>query len=304
VALGKHLPAGYEKAVGILQQVILHTPRGYTNLVFPDFVGLYGLNHFDTSMKALEHFTRFGSSEFAIREFLRRDFDRTMRVMKVWSKSADHHVRRLASEGCRPRLPWSFKLDRVIADPTLTLPILERLKNDPELYVRKSVANHLNDISRIDPDYFIELLSGWNRKNARIAWIIRHASRTLIKQGEPRALALLDFDMQPRFSLSHFTAPAKLRIGESLDFSFKLLSRKKSAQRLAIDYIVHYCRPGGSGKKTFKLRELELPAGEGVTVSTRRSFSDLSTRKHFPGKHVLEIQVNGKIAHRHVFRLL
>lgn len=132
VALKNNLPVNYKHAVSALFRVIPEMGRGYTNLLFPDYVGMYGHGHFELSMEALKYFTGFGSSEFAIREFLKRDFKRTIGVMQAWTGDRDHHVRRLASEGSRPRLPWSFKLDQVIKEPAHTQAILESLKEDPE----------------------------------------------------------------------------------------------------------------------------------------------------------------------------
>ncbi|MBA3971400.1 MAG: DNA alkylation repair protein, partial [Bacteroidetes bacterium] len=151
MVLKQHLPADYSKAIDILSKVIPEFKSHYTSLLFPDFIGQYGHDDFKLSIEALKYFTQFGSSEFAIREFLKRDLNKTLGVMKKWAEDKNHHVRRLASEGSRPRLPWSFNLDPIAKDPELTRPILEMLKSDSELYVKKSVANHLNDFSRINP---------------------------------------------------------------------------------------------------------------------------------------------------------
>ncbi|MGZ4091244.1 MAG: DNA alkylation repair protein, partial [Bacteroidia bacterium] len=187
--LKKHLPQDFKKSVTVLKKVIPNIGRGYTTLVFPDYVGMYGKNDIDTSLEALKYFTKFGSSEFAIREFLKKDFNKTIRAMKQWAKDKDHHVRRLASEGSRPRLPWSFKLDKVIENPKLTLPILELLKKDEELYVRKSVANHLNDISKEHPKVVLDIVKNWKGASAHTDWILKHASRSLLKQGHTEILA-------------------------------------------------------------------------------------------------------------------
>ena len=174
------LPPDYRAALKRLRALAPRIDKAFVTLVLPDFVGCYGLDDFDESMAALKFFTAFGSSEFAVREFLCRDFERTLAVMLEWSRDEDAHVRRLASEGCRPRLPWSFQLTALIADPTPVLPILENLKSDPSLYVRKSVANHLNDITKTHPALVLELLRGWPLENPHMAWIARHSLRTLI----------------------------------------------------------------------------------------------------------------------------
>ena len=190
-AMRATLPEEFPKALAILRKLAPRFQHAFVSLVLPDFVGLYGLEDFDLSMEALKFFTPFGSSEFAIREFLRRDLPRTLAVMETWSRDADEHVRRLASEGCRPRLPWSFKLRELIANPSPVRPILENLHADPSLYVRKSVANHLNDITKDHPDWVLERITGWDLADERTAWIAKRALRTLIKQGDRRALGVI-----------------------------------------------------------------------------------------------------------------
>jgi 3-methyladenine DNA glycosylase AlkC len=295
VVLQRHLPDDFTVAVKILYKVIPQMSGGYTNLVFPDFVSQFGLQHFKVSMEALEYFTAYGSSEFAIRVFLKHDFHKTLTVMKSWAKSSNHHVRRLASEGSRPRLPWSFKLDAVIADPSLTSPILEMLKEDPELYVRKSVANHLNDISKEHPDYMLTLISGWNHSNPHTAWIIKHASRTLIKKGHAGSLAVFKFEKNPRVKISalRISKPV-INLGEALQFEFSLVSEKQKPQKLVIDYVIHYVKKSGElSPKVFKLKELVLASGEEVLFHKKQIIKDFTTRKHEAGKHLLEIQING-----------
>lgn len=296
VVLKKHLPSNYSKAIDILKKTIPNTPRGYTNLVFPDFVGLYGHDDVELSMEALKYFTGFGSSEFAVREFLKRDFSRTIKVMHGWSEDPDHHVRRLSSEGSRPRLPWSFKLDAVIRDPQLTRPILENLRADKELYVRKSVANHLNDISKENADYMVKLVNAWDKSNPHTYWIIKHASRTLIKKGNADSLAVFDYEKHPKLKVGKIEiGQKKIRLGQYLDFQFELISERPKDQKLVIDFVIHYRKKNGElSPKVFKLKELLLESRQRVLVSKKLLFKDFTTRKHFPGKHVLTIQINGK----------
>ncbi len=297
VVLKAYLPADYKKAVEIMFKVVPNTRPGYTNLIFPDFVSLYGHEHFDLSMRALKYFTTFGSSEFAIREFLKRDFSKTIEVMHEWSADENVHVRRLSSEGSRPRLPWSFKLDELIKNPKLTLKILERLKKDEELYVRKSVANHLNDISKDHPDFMIKLVSGWDQSNPHTAWITKHASRSLIKKGNAGSLAVFNYEKNVKVKINDFKiSAAKLKLGEVLEFSFGLVSLKTTAQKLVVDYIIHYRKKAGqSSPKVFKLTELVLEPKQKVQISKKQVFKDFTTRKHFKGSHFIEIQVNGKV---------
>ena len=295
--LKNNLPSDYKKAILVLEKVIPHTKTGYTNLVYPDFVGLYGQADFEVSMEALKQFTKFGSSEFAIREFLKRDFNKTIKVMQAWSKDKNHHVRRLSSEGSRPRLPWSFKLDEVIKNPKSTQTILENLKADSELYVRKSVANHLNDVSKENTEYMLDLVNSWDKKNPHTAWIIKHASRSLIKKGHPGSLSVFDFEKNVKVKVDNFHLnKSKVNLGESLLFTFDIVSDKSSSQKLVIDYIIHYRKKLGElSPKVFKLKEVELKPKERITISKSQVFKDFTTRKHFAGKHLLQIQVNGKV---------
>ncbi len=305
VVLHKYLPSHYQKSIGILEDVIPLLPKGYTNLVFPDYVSQFGTHDFKTSLKALHYFTRFGSSEFAIRTFLKMDFDRTIQEMYRWSEDENEHVRRLSSEGSRPRLPWSFKLDAVIENPTHTQPILDNLKQDESLYVRKSVANHINDFSKDSPDFVLKLVKSWDTSHPHTTWIVKRGCRSLFKQGDKRSLAAFKYTKDIQVSIKNFTiTPPSVKIGEAIHFTFELLSKKKSTQRLMIDYRIHYVKKNGSlSPKVFKLKEVDLLAGQSVHISKKQSFQDFTTRKHAAGKHQLEILVNGEVVKSVVFQV-
>jgi 3-methyladenine DNA glycosylase AlkC len=306
VVLRKYLPADYVKSLDIMKSVIPNMYGGYTNLLFPDFVGLYGHDDKNLSLDALAYFTRFGSSEFAIREFLKRDFKATIKVMEKWANDKNEHVRRLASEGSRPRLPWSFKLDEVIRNPASTRNILEKLRSDDALYVRKSVANHLNDFSKDSPDYMLELVGAWDRSNTHTAWIVKHACRTLIKKGHVKTLGLFDFNNKIQVDIKDFKVnKEKLHLGDTLAFEFDLVSTSKKTQKLAVDYCIHYYKKTqGLSPKVFKLKEIDLGAGDILHIAKKQVFKDFTTRKHYAGKHVLEVIVNGNILAKQVFELL
>lgn len=305
IILKNHLPGDFKKALKIMYKVIQNSPKGYTNLLFPDYVGLYGHNHFDASMEALHYFTQFGSSEFAIREFLKRDFKKTIHVMYRWAEDNNYHVRRLASEGSRPRLPWSFKLDEVIKSPSVTTPILAALNADQELFVRKSVANHLNDISKDNPDYMLYLIHQWDKSNPYTSWIIRHASRSLIKKGNSASLSVFDFEKNVRIKVENFIVHTnKIILGDLLHFEFTIASAKTRPQKLVIDYIIHYRKKSGElSPKVFKLKEFILGANQKVRIIKKQLIRDFTTRKHFPGTHLIEIQVNGKKTGKQEFHL-
>jgi 3-methyladenine DNA glycosylase AlkC len=294
--LQQHLPEKYTTAVGILKEAIPLLNPGYTTLVFPDFVSQFGTKDLRTSLDALKYFTQFGSSEFAIRTFLKQDQEKTLRAMYGWSENEDVHVRRLASEGSRPRLPWSFKLDAIIKDPSLTAPILENLKADDELYVRKSVANHLNDITKDSPEYVMDLVKAWDKTHTHTGWIIKRGCRSLLKQGHEKSMALFGLTTDAAVKLTKFNmSSTTIRLNDELGFRFDLISQKATAQRLMIDYRIHYFKKSGAQlPKVFKLKEVTLAPDETLHIVKKQRFQDFTTRTLHSGTHILEIMVNGK----------
>lgn len=294
-ALRATLPGEYTQALDILRALAPTMAPGFSTLVLPDYVGQYGQDHFELSMDALKYFTGFGSSEFAVREFLRHDLKRALAIMKVWSRDESDAVRRLASEGSRPRLPWSFRLDAITADPALTAPILENLRADPSLYVRKSVANHLNDVTKVHPDWVLDRLTTWPIDNPHTAWIAKRALRSLIKEGNSRALALIGAGGTPDVRLSKFVvSPSQVALGERITLSFDLASKSTESQRLVIDYRMHYVKKSGAtAAKVFKLKELTLAGGARVSIERTQNIRDFTTRVHYAGRHDVEILVNG-----------
>lgn len=296
--LGELLPA-YRKAVDVLKAVIPAMPRSYTNLLFPDFVAQHGLGDPDFSLEALRYFTAFGSSEFAVRFFLKHDLDTALRTMHAWAGDENVHVRRLASEGSRPRLPWSFKLDAVVAEPRLTQGILARLREDPEPYVRKSVANHLNDQTKDHPAYVLDLLRSWGLGHPHTAWIAKHACRNLIKGGHAGALDLFAFEAEVAVELHDFQLlTPSLRLGERLRFAFTLHSTKPDTQKLVVDYAVHYVKASGErSRKVFKLRDVQLEGNGRMAFGKQQTIQDFTTRKHHAGRHAVEVMVNGQTLH-------
>lgn len=263
------------------------------------------MNEFDLSMQYLAELTSLGSSEFAVRHFLKADFERALIHLKQWAKHDNHHVRRLSSESCRPRLPWSFKLDAVVRAPQLTRPVLDHLKKDESLYVRKSVANHINDFSKDHPKYVIDLVKEWKGQHSHTDWIIQHACRTLIKKGDPDLLKVMGVKTGVEVKLSNFKIlNTPIQLGEDLAFSFVLNSASKRKERLIVDYVIDYCRPENrSSSKVFKLKTFDIHPGEKVMIQKKQTMKDFSTRKHFAGKHQLSIQVNGNILAKKFFDL-
>ncbi|KPJ96369.1 MAG: hypothetical protein AMJ53_00965 [Gammaproteobacteria bacterium SG8_11] len=291
----KYLPDNYKKALWIFYDFRESLTENFSNIFMPDFVARYGVGHFDLSMQALKDFTQYSSSELALRAFLNTDLDRTLTYVYQWAEDDNYHVRRLASEGTRPRLPWAIRVPPLNHNPPLTLPVLEALREDEEKYVQKSVANHLNDISKDHPQVMLDTVANWDANHAVTAWIIKHAARSLVKQGHPRALALLGAEQTPIVQVDGFRLRQNnIHLGDHLDFSFKLMSCAKKNQRLIVDYKIHFLKKSGQMKpKVFKLKQLKLKPGENVTLAKKHLFQDFTTRKHYMGEHAVEIVVNG-----------
>jgi 3-methyladenine DNA glycosylase AlkC len=306
-ALSLHatLPADFGRAVEALRALAPRIEHNFASIALCEYVALYGQEHFDVSMDTLKFLTRFGSAEFAIRPFLARDFDGTLAVMRGWAEDDDEHVRRLASEGSRPRLPWSSNLKNLMADPSPTAPILEALKRDASLYVRKSVANHLNDISKDNPDWALDRVSGWDLSDRNTAWIVKHALRSLIKKGEPRALGLAGATGKPELRVEAFSVePANVALGDRITISAAIASTGLGSQQLVADYAIHYVKKNGTAsRKVFKFKELTLqPAGR-TTLAISQTIRDFTTRKHHAGRHRVELIVNGEILAESAFDL-
>lgn len=289
------LPLPFVEQIAVLRA---HAPQIGHNFVaiWPcAHVAAHGLGQPELALPALRELTRHGSAEFALRPFLVRDLSGTLAVLRTWISDPDEHVRRLASEGSRPRLPWGERLQAFVADPSPTLPLLSSLRADPSLYVRKSVANHLNDIAKDHPDTVLDLVAGWDRTDPRTAWIVRHALRTLIKRGHPRALGLLGAGNAPVLSATLTVMPKRIRLGDTITLAAALTSHATDAQALVIDYVVHYARAGGRyTDKVFKWTELTLGPRETVALTKRQTIRDFSTRTHHPGRHRVELQINGR----------
>jgi 3-methyladenine DNA glycosylase AlkC len=291
--MNKTLPEAYPDALKILTEVAPGF-QGFDALIFPDYVEHYGLEHWELSLTALALFTRFCSSEFAIRPFLARDPERTMQYLYQWAEDENFHLRRLASEGCRPRLPWAMSLPAFKKDPALIFPILEKLKDDPEEYVRKSVANNLNDISKDHPEKVLDLCERWYGHSKHADWIVKRACRTLLKDGHKRALVLFGFEDPGQIEVANFIFDREsLAIGDELVFSFEIKLKKEKVHRVRLEYAVDYIKAKQLiSRKIFQIKEAEFKAGI-FTITKKHSFKDQSTRKHFPGPHQFTIIVNG-----------
>ena len=308
VSRGLHagLPEDYPEALAILYELAPRLNSSFVSLILPEYVALYGQHDFERSMQALKFFTAFGSSEFAVRHFLRLDMPRALNIMQGWSQDENEHVRRLASEGSRPRLPWSFRIEPLMKDPAPVLPILDNLTADSSLYVRKSVANHLNDITKDNPDWVLDYIEGWSLGNPHTAWIARHALRSLVKKGDRRALGVMGAGHKAEVLVDQVSiTPQTLRLGETLSLAFRVTSTSRQSQRLIIDYAIHYVKKsGGTSAKVFKLKTLELAAGESVLLTRKPQLRNFTTRVHYAGTHALDVLINGECLATSRFDLL
>ncbi|MCY9659720.1 hypothetical protein P5G65_09350 [Paenibacillus chondroitinus] len=301
LTLGDHLPPSYSEALAILY-AIEDTCIGFPYLFFPDFVEVYGHNseHWEMSMQALERFTSRSSAEFAVRPFILHDPERMMEQMSVWADHPNEHVRRLSSEGCRPRLPWGQALPVFKRDPAPVLGILEKLKADPSLYVRKSVANNLNDIAKDHPAIVLETAARWKGDNPDTDWIVRHGCRTLIRQATPEVLALFGYaETRDDHPLADYAAiisePNELMIGENCELRYEVHVRQGEPVHLRIEYGIDFVKAGGKhSRKLFLLSDKTVPGGSRLTAARTHRWADLTTRRHYPGEHRIVLLVNGK----------
>ena len=303
LCLHKFMPEDFSETVEILKTIVPKV-TGFESIVLPDYVEVYGQDNWDISLPALAILTKCGSSEFAIRSFLNKDLKSAMQFMNKWADNEDFKVRRFASEGCRPRLPWGLGVPALKKDPALILPILEKLKNDPEEFVRKSVANNLNDISKDHPELVLDICERWQGTSKNTDWIIKHACRTLLKQGNKRAMLLFGFANPEKMEVEELKISNHLpKIGEEINFSFNLNLKTDKKQKVRLEYIFHFVKSSGkTSPKVFQLKEVEMKPGL-HTIIKKHSFKNLSTRKHYTGEHKLEIVVNGVIKSEAKIRL-
>jgi 3-methyladenine DNA glycosylase AlkC len=292
--LGKYLPVDYGAAIGIIDKVIINYD-GFVKYCFPDFVEVFGQDeiNWDLSINALERYTQYTSSELAVRPFIINNQQRMMTQMYAWSLHENEQIRRLASEGCRPQLPWAQSLPEFKKDPAPILPILEQLKADPSAYVRNSVANNLNDISKTHPDLVAKLAKEWYGKNEYTDWIVKHGCRTLLKNGNRDVLAIFGFHDITAIDVSDFALEAtSVSIGEDITFSFTIYT--KEATKVRLEYGIDYVKSNGKrNRKIFQISEILLKEGQKKLYTKNHSFADVSTRKHYPGIHSITLIVNG-----------
>ncbi|POF34190.1 DNA alkylation repair protein [Roseibium marinum] len=305
----RHLPEGLRARFAVLEAVLHPVTeiafdrgsddkgiRGWGIMPLGMVVSRSGLDDFEKSFALLKEMTKRATAEFDVRPFLDKDQDRALAIMAPWVRDPSVHVRRLVSEGTRPRLPWGMRLRRLVEDPSPTLPLLDALKDDPEDYVRRSVANHLNDIAKDHPDLVAEIAARWLKdtdKNRRK--LVRHACRSLIKQGH--APTLTAFGLNPpeiRVEGLRISTP-QVAYGDAVSFDIDLVSTGSAPQDLVLDYLVHFKKANGAlAPKVFKWTKLSLRPGESVSLSRNHAIRPITTRVYYAGKQAVSLRINGR----------
>lgn len=297
------LPDNYTKSLSILKPVSAKF-HGLEPMIFPDFVERYGLEKYTASIKALETFTKYSSSEYAVRPFIIEYESKMMKQMQNWSLSKNHHVRRLASEGCRPRLPWAMALPRFKKDPTKVLDIISNLLYDESEYVRRSVANNLNDISKDHPDCVLEITRQHLGKSIDTDRLLKHACRTLLKSGDNKTMELFGYSAPDHITVKNLQLTAAVAIGGALDFSFSIAAKDNTLGRIRIEYAIDFLKANGTTtSKVFKITEFESN-DKTRSINKRHSFKVISTRRYYTGTHGLNIIINGEKLCQKKFKLL
>lgn len=303
--LAIYLPKDFTKSAKILlavKQVWDNSNQteswgSYTAWPLIDYVAEHGIEHPELALSVLKALTPLFTAEFAIRPFIELHFELTYQQLLLWSDDADEQVRRLSSEGIRPRLPWGRQLSQLRKDPTPIFSILARLKDDKSLYVRKSVANNLNDIAKDHPEQVIKLCQQWlTGATTERQWIIRRALRSLIKQGRKEAFVLLGYTDQPQVTVANFGLDkTTLVLGEALTIEVDLHSVANTEQSLVLDYKVYHVKANGShAGKVFKWKNVLLSVDEQLTLKKSHSFKLINTRKYYAGEHIIELLINGE----------
>jgi 3-methyladenine DNA glycosylase AlkC len=300
--ISKLLPSHFPEALQILMNSVKSGKlEGFDLWIYTEFIQTHGLAHREESLEALKVLTTLFTSEWAVRPFLRQFPEHTLAFLLACAAHEDEKVRRWASEGSRPRLPWGERLHHFIQTPDATLPILESLKHDEAPFVRTSVANHLNDIAKDNPHFVLTVLKKWKKEvsekdEPKLDWITKRALRTLIKNGNPAALGLIGVDASAKISVSKFfITPKGISLGDRMTFGATIKSLSKSPQKLVIDYVLHLVKShGGTAPKVFKCKVVNLEPGESLDFEKTHHLKKVTTRTYYPGINALELQINGK----------
>jgi len=294
ISLHKMLPGNYKTALEILIE-IAPLVKGMDAICLPDYVEIDGMDDWDLSLPALGHFTKYSTSEFAIRPFIIENPEKAMSYMSQWADDKNENIRRFASEGCRPRLPWAIAIPEFKNDPAPILPILDKLKNDKSEFVRRSVANNINDISKDHPDLVLEICEQWFGQSENTDWIVKHACRTLLKKGNKRALIIFGYHDPSEIEINELKIENNtVIIGDDLHYSFILKVSGEETSKVRLEYGLDFMKANGKqSRKVFKITENRYDPGT-HSFSKKHSFADMSTRKHHEGRHDITVIVNGE----------
>jgi 3-methyladenine DNA glycosylase AlkC len=301
VSLQHFMPTDFAKGVRLLE-VLIESLKAHEfwqerleMMFIPNYIEVYGLEDLQASIHGMELATQYVSCEFAIRPFLNKYPDEMFKQMLEWSRHSNDRVRRLASEGCRPRLPWGLSVPALKKDPGPILQILENLRNDPSESVRRSVANNLNDISKEHPALVIEIARKWKGESKETDAIIKHGCRTLLKQGHEEMMSDYGLDIEGIVLEELEILTPTVEIGAALQFQFKISNAGNLAKTVRLEYGLYYRKANGQlAKKVFKISERNYRSGEKVKILRNQSFKLITTRKFYIGKHELSIIINGK----------
>lgn len=304
VVLADYLPEDFADAADVLISVKHHWPKqsstdswgSFTAWPLVDYVSAYGLHQPKIALNVLKILTPLFSAEFAIRPFITQHFEITYQHLLNWTSDSDEHVRRLASEGSRPRLPWGKRLTQFCDNPAPIFPILEQLKDDASLYVRRSIANNLNDIAKDHPGIVLRLCESWSvDASAERQWLIRHALRSLVKSGYSAAFVLLGYSSDPQITIPIFKVmETSVMLGNNLKIETLLKSESVEIQKLVIDYRIHHVKANGTRtSKVFKWKNITLHGQQTIALNKRHPFKIITTRKYYAGSHVIELLING-----------
>ncbi|MFT5294371.1 MAG: 3-methyladenine DNA glycosylase AlkC [Colwellia sp.] len=308
-SLYNHLPTNYEKSLDVLMRSLpeilpddafdtkldLASQNGFIMISLTAFVARYGIDHYELSMNALKEMTKRFSAEGSIRYFIIKYPEKVLDTFADWVKDESAHVRRLVSESTRPRLPMMMALPAFKFDPSPIIPFLEILKNDNELFVRRSVANNLNDIAKDNPDVVTTLLNKWNNnKSINMVWLIKHSLRTLEKQGNIAALNILGFDENLQVNVDKFELKrSQINLGESLELSL-ILSTNTKEENLLIDYVIYHMKANGKlMPKVFKWSKKRIFESSTLNLTKMHPIKPISSRKYYAGRHEIHLQING-----------
>ena len=312
-ALAGALPPRFADAARIVDGVLALPPdadghpgglTGWDGWPLAEWVGLAGRGEPAVALDLLSRVTRLASGEFAIRGFIDDDPERVLALLESWLDRDDEHVRRLVTEGTRPKLPWAPKLAVATADPGFAVGLLDRVVDDDSEYVRRSVSNHLNDLCRVAPDLALDVATRWTERGraaggeteARIDWVVRRGIRTLVKSGDPAAMRLLGHDPDLDVEVTFDVLTPQVDFGGQAEWRCRIESRDAAPHRVVVDYAIHWVRANGStGRKVYKWTTVDLVPGVPLTLERRHRIVPITTRTYYSGVHLIEVQLNGTV---------